>query len=362
MAEAAAHLVDNILPMVPYRQFVITFPHPMRYWINTNKKLFSAVHQVIVHKIADFYSQRTAVPDHLEPRAGIISFTQRWGSALNLNPHLHIITTDGVHYRPGDPLFRKAKSITDRQLGSLLASVVEGILELLRKNGYLTQEGELSENPLQDALFAEYESIDMATRASLVGRIAFGPNAGKKVTRIGSGFGYGEERPLFKGKLCCTMNGFSLHGARAISTLNRSGLEQLISYIARGPFSNDRITLCPGERVKLALKRPFSDGTTHLLMSYGEFIEKLTALIPPPRSHLVRWSGSFAPNSKYRKKIVLNPGEKKGFDFEGKKTKKNYRWAELLARVFGIDVLLCPCGGRYQPKGAVKKHVKYGAT
>ena len=86
-------------------------------------------------------------------------------------------------------------------------------------------------------------------------------------------------------KLCCTMNGFSLHGARAINTLNRSGLEQLISYIARGPFSNDRITLCPGERVKLALKLPFSDGTTHLLMSYGEFIEKLTALIPPPRSH-----------------------------------------------------------------------------
>ena len=120
----------------------------------------------------------------------------------------------------------------------------------------------------------------MATRASLVGRIAFGPNAGKRVTRIGSGFGYGEERPMFKGKLCCTMNGFSLHGARAINTLNRSGLEQLISYIARGPFSNDRITLCPRERVKLALKRPFSDGTTHLLMSYGEFIEKLTALIP----------------------------------------------------------------------------------
>jgi hypothetical protein len=30
MAETAAHLVDNILPMVPYRQFVISFPIPMR--------------------------------------------------------------------------------------------------------------------------------------------------------------------------------------------------------------------------------------------------------------------------------------------------------------------------------------------
>ena len=164
----------------------------------------------------------------------------------------------------------------------------------------------------------------------------------------------GEERPLFKGKLSCSMNGFSQPGARAKNTLNRRGLEQLISCIARGPFSNDRITLCP-EGGQLALKRPFADGTTHILMSCGELIEKLTALIPPPRSHLVRWSGSFAPNSKYRRKIVLNPDEKKGFDFEGKKRGKIYRWADLLARVFGIDVLLCPCGGGYVAKGAIKQ-------
>ena len=30
MAEGAAHLVDNILPLVPYRQFVVTFPFTMR--------------------------------------------------------------------------------------------------------------------------------------------------------------------------------------------------------------------------------------------------------------------------------------------------------------------------------------------
>lgn len=31
MAEAANHLVENVLPLVPYRQFVITFPFPHRY-------------------------------------------------------------------------------------------------------------------------------------------------------------------------------------------------------------------------------------------------------------------------------------------------------------------------------------------
>ena len=85
------------------------------------------------------------------------------------------------------------------------------------------------------------------------------------------------------------------------------------------------------------------------------------ALIPTPRSHLVRWSGSFAPNCKYRKKIVLNPDEKKGFHFEGEDEEhrvKNYKWAELLARVFGIDVLKCLCGGTYKPMGAIKDPIE----
>ncbi|MBT96468.1 MAG: hypothetical protein CL431_10935 [Acidimicrobiaceae bacterium] len=33
---------------------------------------------------------------------------------------------------------------------------------------------------------------------------------------------------------------------------------------------------------------------------------------------------------------------------------KNDKWAELLARVCGIDVLKCPCGGTYKPMGAIK--------
>lgn len=91
-----------------------------------------------------------------------------------------------------------------------------------------------------------------------------------------------------------------------------------------------------------------SDGTIHLKFTFGEFIEKLVALIPPPRTHLVRWGGCFAPNSPYRKEITLKPKVKKGFQFdeEDKKAVKNYRWAKMLARVFKIDVSSCrKCGG-----------------
>ena len=88
------------------------------------------------------------------------------------------------------------------------------------------------------------------------------------------------------------MNGFSLHAARSINTLDRKGLEQLISYIARGPFSNDRLTLVPGRKVNLRLKRPFADGSTFVQFTYEEFLEKVSALIPPPKSHTFQMTQS----------------------------------------------------------------------
>jgi len=82
----------------------------------------------------------------------------------------------------------------------------------------------------------------------------------------------------------------------------------------------------------------FRDGTTHLLFTPTEFIEKLVALIPSPRSHLVRWSGVLAPHSPYRQAIILRPDVKKGFQFgvddEKRKMVKNHTWSKVLASVF----------------------------
>ena len=167
-------------------------------------------------------------------------------------------------------------------------------------------------HPLSDCLFQDHESLAMATSSSIIGRIAFGPNAGKQVTRIGSGFGYYEEIPLAKGHRCFSVNGFSLHANTATNTLARDRLRKLVEYISRGPLSNERLEITKSGQVKLKLKTAYSDGTSHLLFTPGEFIEKLSAIIPPPKSHLVKWSGVFAPNSPCRKKVVLKPDEKKG--------------------------------------------------
>ena len=48
-----------------------------------------------------------------------------------------------------------------------------------------------------------------------------------------------------------------------------------------------------------------------MLFTPSEFLEKLAAIIPPRKSHLVRWGGVFAPNSPYRKEITLNDDDAK---------------------------------------------------
>ncbi|MBP9706552.1 MAG: transposase zinc-binding domain-containing protein [Oligoflexales bacterium] len=81
MTETAAHLVDNVLPYIPYRQFVVSFPIPLRYWLNTNKKLYSKLHSIIIKEINQYYISKASCKD---AKPGSISFTQRFGSALNL--------------------------------------------------------------------------------------------------------------------------------------------------------------------------------------------------------------------------------------------------------------------------------------
>jgi hypothetical protein len=126
----------------------------------------------------------------------------------------------------------------------------------LKKKSYLDKDGDIVSNPEADDIFKDFESINQATASSLAGRIAFGPNAGKYVTRIGSGFGYREEIPLAKGKRCYSINGFSLHANSHINTHNRQGLEKLIRYISRGPLSNKRLEITKDENVKLQPQNP----------------------------------------------------------------------------------------------------------
>ena len=107
--------------------------------------------------------------------------------------------------------------------------------------------------------------------------------------------------------LCARLDGFSLHAARAVHEHDRAGLERLLRYCARPALSLDRLSLLPDGRVRYQFKRAFSDGRTHVLLSPHDFLARLCALVAPPRAHLVRYFGAFAPRARGRAALTGRP-------------------------------------------------------
>ena len=137
--------------------------------------------------------------------------------------------------------------------------------------------------------------------ASCTYRIALGPRAGQKVLSLQSL--PSQARPSTP-ELHVNAHGFSLHAAVRWRADQRLELEQLCRYITRPAIANERLKRNRAGQVVLQLKSPYKDGTTHIVMEPLEFMERLAALVPRPRLHLIRFHGAFAPNAKLRRKIV----------------------------------------------------------
>ena len=90
------------------------------------------------------------------------------------------------------------------------------------------------------------------------------------------------------------------------------------------------------------------------MLSPTELIEKLAALVPPPRLNLIRYHGVLAPAAADRAQIVPGPSALTevcedcgcGQPSEAPRHRHRVEWARLLARVFQMDVMTCDaCGG-----------------
>ena len=155
--------------------------------------------------------------------------------------------------------------------------------------------------------------------------------------------------------LCADVQGFSLHAAVRCGADERQRLEQLCRYITRPALANERVQCNSAGQVVLKLKTAWRDGTTHIVMSPLEFMQRLAALVPRPRLHLIGFHGVLAPNAKLRAMVVpAGPHEDVAASelvapepvcAHGRPARIS--WARLLKRVFEIDLEHCPnCGGR----------------
>jgi hypothetical protein len=85
MAQQAAHLVEQVIPWVPTRQWVVSVPIPLRYWMAPSRALTARVHTIIRRTIGQYYVKHAvkqgATRAAVQP--GSVTFVQRFGGSLN---------------------------------------------------------------------------------------------------------------------------------------------------------------------------------------------------------------------------------------------------------------------------------------
>lgn len=337
MVESAAHLVDHVFPEVPVRQFVLTFPFPLRFLLAAEPKALTEVLAVVQRGISSFLIRQVGFSVASGAKTGAVTLIQRFGSALNLNPHLHMLFVDGA-YRFGSRKvrFHRARRATNDDLARLLDALARRIARLLERRGLLIAD------PVDPYLEFEVGSnLNQLQAASINYRIAIGPHAGRKALTVYSVPPLEQEPgipPLAR------LYGFNLHAGTVCEAHQRSKLERLCRYITRPPVATKRLSTDDRGRVVYRYKRPFRDGSTHVILEPLDFIARLAALVPRPRLNLTRFHGVFAPNFKHRDKIV--PCRARG-RVDDDKPRSPMNWAQRLKRVFAIDIEACPsCGGK----------------
>ena len=349
MAESAALLVDEVLPEQPMRQWVLSFPYPLRFLFANRPEIMGRVLGIVYRVIATHLVKKAGLTKR-KAQTGAVTLIQRFGSALNLNIHFHMLFLDGVYVdNPhGSARFRWVKAPSSEELTLLAHTIAHRVGRYLERQGLLERDAEHSYLALESA---DEDPMDQLRGHSITYRIAVGPQAGRKVFTLQT-LSACEPEDQF-GDTVGKVAGFSLHAGVAARAHERKKLERLCRYITRPAVSEKRLSLTRGSNIRYQLKTPYRDGTTHVIFEPLDFIARLAALVPKPRVNLTRFHGVFAPNSKYR--ALVTPAKRgKG----GKKAKATdepptpaehhaaMTWVQRLKRVFNIDIETCQgCGG-----------------
>jgi len=227
----------------------------------------------------------------------VVTLIQRFGSALNLNVHFHMLWLDGVYEKTTEPPQRKPRLRCVRAPSSAqlthLAGYAHRVCRHLVRRGCL--EGEDGSVFLSDSVAGD-DGMDGLRMNAITYCIATCPHVGRKVVTLQTL--PGNASPL-EGE-AGMVGGFSLHAGVAAEAYEREKLEKRCRSIARPAISEQRLSISPQGRVRYELKTPWRNGTTDVEWHAVDFIAKRAALVPPPRAHLTRFHGIFALNVALR--------------------------------------------------------------
>jgi hypothetical protein len=124
-------------------------------------------------------------------RSGVVTLVQRFGNALNLNVHLHMIVLDGVYTigKSNKARFHRVKTPNQTELHTLLNRVIQRVVRRLQKEDLLIPDPEQPWLDL-DSHDPTFISTDRPVKALTADRDGFSlnaavPNRARKTWRAG---------------------------------------------------------------------------------------------------------------------------------------------------------------------------------
>jgi ribosomal protein S27E len=245
MVDSAALLVDEVLPKVPLRQWVLSVPFQLRFLFASYPDLMGKALGIVYRSIATWLLRQAGFT-HDTARTGAVTFIQRFGSALNLNVHFHMLFLDGVYVtrchdgnsddNNTSQVFRRVNAPTKGDLEAVLQQLSTRLARFLVKEGVLTQD---SENSYLTLDHLADEPMQQVHGHSITYRIALGPQQGKKVFTLQTLLPKAAEDDRFT--QLAKAGGFSLHAGVAVQAHERQKLEHLCRYVARPAISEQRL-------------------------------------------------------------------------------------------------------------------------
>ncbi len=304
--------LDELLPRVPYRQWVLVLPKRLRWFVNRDARLAGEISRILGQILTQRIVKQSGAPKYAAPAQ--LHALQRFGSTVNLHIHDHAVVSDGA---------------------------------------FTLEQGRLRFHPAQEPASAELCDLVERIRRRIL----------KRMTVLGA-----VPDVAIAEMLSWPHSGFSLNAEVRIEADDREALGRLLHYVLRPALSLKKLSYHPSEEI-VRYRPPKGRPGSPKVLEWAplEFLERFAAIIPPPRKHLVRYYGALGPRSKIRRALTTAAQApatltelEAGFAAEGilaaaqsvvrsareAASKASRTWAACLRRIFEVDPVLCEgCGG-----------------
>lgn len=144
MVETAAHLAEHVIPRLPVRQWVLSVPKRLRYFLQADPAIQNLALYIFLSAVEQ--GLRAACPGakRSTARIGAVAFIHRFGSLLNPHVHFHCVVVDGIFEAGSEaelPLrFHEMPALDVQRLADIQSNIRRRLLRALTKRGLLEPE------------------------------------------------------------------------------------------------------------------------------------------------------------------------------------------------------------------------------